>query len=86
MALQLQSSLVERINEAQAGDKQLQKFRDQVEASLRTDLIVHSDGFLRYVTWLRVPKGDVGQELLAEAHNFPCNIHPGGIKIYRDLR
>ena len=48
MALQLRSSLIERIKEAQAGDKQFQKFQDQVEAGLRTDLIIHEDGSLRY--------------------------------------
>ena len=59
MALQLQSSLVERIKEAQAGDKQLQKFRDQVEVGFRIDLIIHGDGSLRYGTRLCVPKRDV---------------------------
>ena len=46
MALQLQSSLVERIKEAHASDKQLRKFREQVEAGFRTDLIIHVDGSL----------------------------------------
>lgn len=31
------SSLVERIKEAQAGDKQLQKFKERVKAGLRSD-------------------------------------------------
>ena len=48
MALQLQSSLINKIKEAQAGDKQLQKFRGKVEARLRTDLLLHGDGSLRY--------------------------------------
>jgi len=59
MALQRQSSLIERIKEAPAGDKQLQKFRDQVEDGLRTNLIIHGDGSLRYGARLCVPKGDV---------------------------
>ena len=59
MALQLQSSLIASIKEAQAGDKQLQKFRGQVEAGLRTDLLLHEDGSLRYGARLCVPKGDV---------------------------
>ena len=48
MTLQLQSSLIDRIKEAQAGDKQLQKCRGQVEAGLRTDLLLYGDGSLRY--------------------------------------
>ena len=86
MALQLQSSLVNRIKEAQAGDKQLQKFRNQVEAGLRTDLMIHEDISLTYGTRLWVPKGDVKQELPAEAHNSSYNIHPGRTKMYRDMR
>jgi len=38
--------MVDRIKEARAGDKQLQKFRDQVEVGLKTDLILHGDGSL----------------------------------------
>jgi len=41
---------------------------------------------LRYGARLCVPKGDVRQELLVEAHNSPYNIHPGGTKMYRDLK
>ena len=59
IAQQLQSSLIERIKEAQAGDKQLQKFRNQVEAGLRTDLIINEDGSLIYGARLCVPKGNV---------------------------
>ena len=86
MALQLQSLLIDRIKEAHVEDMQLQKFRDQVEVGLRTDLIIHGDGSLRYGVRLCVPKGDVRQELLAAAHNSPYNIHPGGTKMYRDLK
>ena len=86
MASQLQSSLIERIKEAQGGDRQLQKFQDQVEAELRTNLIIYGDGSLRYDVRLCFPKGDVRQELLAEAHNSPYSIHPGGTKMYLDLK
>ena len=53
---------------------------------MRTDLLLHGDGSLRYGARLCVPKGDVRQELLKEAHNSPYNIHPGGTKMYRDLK
>ena len=48
MGMHFQSSLVERIKKAQAGDKQLQNFKKQVEAKLRTDLVIHEDESLRY--------------------------------------
>jgi len=75
-------ALVERIKEGQADDKQFQKFRDQVEAGLRTDLIFHEDGSLRYGARSCVPKRDFRQKLLTKAHNSPYNVHPNGTKIY----
>ena len=50
---------------------------NQIEAGWRTDLIIHEDGSLRYSARLCVPKGDVRQEVLAEAHNSPYSVHPG---------
>ena len=57
-----------------------------MEAGLRKDLLLHEDGSLRYGARLCVPKGEVRQELLLETHNSPYNIHPGGTKMYRDLK
>ena len=57
-----------------------------MEAGLRKDILLHEDGSLRYGARLCVPKGEVRQELLLEAHNSPYNIHPGGTKMYRDLK
>ena len=33
-----------------------------------------------------VPKGDIRQEILAEAHNSVYSVHPGSTKMYRDLK
>jgi len=57
-----------------------------VEAGLRTDLLIHEDGSLRYGARLCVPKGDVRQELLTEADNSRYNVHPDGINMYQDLK
>ena len=46
MAFQLQPKLMEEIEEAQKGDPRLQKFREQVEAGLRSDICIQSDGTL----------------------------------------
>ena len=57
-----------------------------MEAGLRADLLLPGDGSLRYGARLCVPKGEVRQELLLEAHNSPYNIHPGGTKMHWDLK
>ena len=45
------------------------------------------DGVLRYQGRLCVlDVGELRQHILAEAHNSRYSIHPGAIKMYRDLR
>jgi len=48
MAFQIQPTLMEKIREAQKKDPRLQKFREQVEAGLRTDVRIHTDGALYF--------------------------------------
>ena len=55
-------------------------------AGLHDDVVLHEDGSLRFGSRICVPEGDVRAELLAEAYSFPYSIHPGGTKMYKDLR
>ena len=86
MAMQVQLALIEQIKAAQTGDPLLQKLRGQVETGLRSDILVHEDGSLRYGARLCVPKGEVRRRLLEEAHHSPYSIHPESTKMYRDLQ
>jgi len=86
MALQIQSSLIDEIKEAQKEDPRLQIFRAQVEAGLRTDICIHPDGALYFGSRLCVPQGEVRQKILEEAHSSAYSIHPGGTKMYQDLK
>jgi len=84
MTLQFQSTLLEKIKEAQSGDPKIQEFRNQVKTGLRTDMQIHEDGTLRFSDRICVPKGDVRQEVLSKAHNPAYSIHTGGTKMYQD--
>jgi len=57
MAMQTQPTLFEKIREAQSGDLNLQEFREQVEAGLRSDLQIHEDGTLHFGNIICVPEG-----------------------------
>ena len=49
--------------------------------------IVHTDGSLRYRGWVVVPKlTDLREEILREFHYSRFSVHPGGTKMYHDLR
>ena len=42
---------------------------------------------MRFGNWLCVPNDpDLKAKILKEAHNMSYTIHPGDIKMYRDLR
>ena len=48
MTLMTQPSLIEKIKEAQKEDPKLQKIREEVEAGLRQDIVIHADGSLQF--------------------------------------
>jgi len=86
MTLQIQPTLIIEIKEAQKEDPRLQKFRAQVEAGLRTDVRIHSDGTLYFGNRICVPQGKIRQKILAETHSLAYSIHPGGTKMNQDLK
>jgi hypothetical protein len=85
--LRVQPTLVERIKVAQAGDLQLQKMKLMVESGAPSEFCIHEDGSLRFGNRLCVPNDpNLKEEILSEAHNTGYTVHPGGTKMYRDLR
>jgi hypothetical protein len=86
MAIQLKPNLIEKIIAEQELDPRLQKFRSEVESGARTDLRIGTDGALYLGSRLCVPKTEVRQEVLLEAHSSVYSIHPGGTKMYKDLK
>ena len=86
MTFQIQPTLMDEVKEAQKEDSRLQKFRAQVEAELRTNVHIHSDGALYFGNRICVPQGDVRQKILAGAYSSAYSIHLGGNKMYQDLK
>ena len=85
MTLATQPSLIEKIKEVQKEDPKLQKIREEVEARVRQEIVIHVDGSLRFGSRLCVQSGKVRRELLCEAHSSPYSVQPGGTKMYIDL-
>jgi len=78
MVMQIQPTILEKIREVQSGDFKLQEFREQVKVGLRSDMQIHADGTLHLGNRICMLKGEVRQEVLAEAHSLTYSIHPGG--------
>ena len=71
MTFQIQPTLINEIKE----DPRSQKFRAQVDAGLRTDIRIHSDGALYFGNRICIPYGEVQQKILTEAHSSAYSIH-----------
>ena len=79
--------MIERIKIAQSNDPQLQKIRDLINLGSQSEFCIHEDGSLMFGNRLCVPNdSDLKVEILKEAHNTSYTIHPGGTKMYWDLR
>ena len=81
------SSLVVEVKEKKASDPILLELKGAVNNQRVEIFSQGGDGVLRYQGRLCVPDvGELRQHILAEAHNSRYSIHPGAIKMYRDLR
>ena len=78
---------MEEIRLNQESDPELQRIKQNLEKGKSLGFVVHEDGTLRFQNRLCVPKNEELRKLiLEEAHNTRYSVHPGGTKMYRDLR
>ncbi|XP_020112151.1 uncharacterized protein LOC109726770 [Ananas comosus] len=87
LALVVQPTLLERIKSLQPADPNLQKVRRDIEGGCGGDFGIDAGGALRFRNRWCVPENeDVRKLILQEAHRTPYSIHPGGIKMYQNLK
>nr|CAD1838550.1 unnamed protein product [Ananas comosus var. bracteatus] len=87
MSLVVQPTLTERITLGQQSDPYLQKVRAEIEQGKDGDFTIHTDGSLRFRGGWCVPSdSELRSDILSEAHRSPYTVHPGGTKMYRDLK
>ena len=84
--LTLQLDLYEEIARKQLADDYLEAKKAKCgEAGCEFE--IKGDGGLRYKGRWCVPKDDeLKKRILEEAHNSPYSVHPGGDKLYKDLK
>jgi len=86
-ALTLQPSTVDEIQVNQESDPKLQRIKENLEKEKSPGFVVYEDGTLRFQNHLCVHKNEeLRKQVLEEAHNTRYSVHPGGTKMYRDLR
>jgi len=85
-ALQISSSIVDKIKEGQQKGSELVKLSQKVEGESTPEFTL-KEGVLRFRGRLCVPKIDkLREELLKESHESIFSTHPDSTKMYRDLK
>ena len=81
-------SPLSRVIESQGQDVEIVSIRDRVQSgTCDKGWTVHADGSLRYRGRVVVPQlTDLREEILREFHYSRFAVHPGGTKMYQDLR
>ena len=81
------STLLERIKEAQEKDTEVQKWVERVKKGENSDFNLGMNGILRFQNRIVVPKDEeFKREILEETHRSKFTVQPGGNKIYQELR
>ena len=81
-------SLLSKVIESQEQDTGIMSIRDWVHAGTGDeDWVIHTYGILRYRGLVVVPQlTALREEILREFHCSRFIVHPGGTKMYHDLR
>ncbi|KAK1649149.1 hypothetical protein QYE76_066954 [Lolium multiflorum] len=86
-SLELQPTLISQIKEAQKGNASIDGIKSQIVAGKAPGFTVDEEGVLWYNGRLCVPSdSELKQVILKEAHDTLYSIHPGGTKMYQDLK
>ncbi|KAG8500940.1 hypothetical protein CXB51_002866 [Gossypium anomalum] len=85
--LQVRPTWTEQVKEKQLKDDSLALRFQQVRNGENEDFGLNTEGVLCFRGRVCIPKDpELRQLILKEAHGGLCAIHPGGNKLYRDLR
>ncbi|KAL0456204.1 UNVERIFIED_CONTAM: Transposon Tf2-12 polyprotein [Sesamum latifolium] len=86
-ALQLKPDFVNQIKEAQTRDPFLLRMLERMKQGKKLNFSIRADGVIVNGERVCVPDVDgLREEILREAHNASYAIHPGTVKMYRNLR
>jgi hypothetical protein len=85
--LMVQSELLARIKAAQLEDPECAKIKQLLTEGKAKEFCLKEDGLLTHFKQVCVPGiGELRKEIMSEAHHSPYTVHPGGTKMYRDVK
>ncbi|XP_075479318.1 uncharacterized protein LOC142520201 [Primulina tabacum] len=86
-SLMVRPTLADRIKAEQSADNELQQLRQRDEEKGNLNFELNEKGIWTYRGRLCVPKqGTIINDILIDSHATPYSIHPGGTKMYKNLK
>jgi hypothetical protein len=85
--LMVQLELLARIKAAQLEDPECAKIKQLLAEGKAKEFYLKEDGLLTHLKQVCVPGiGRLRKEIISEAHHSPYTVHPGGTKIYHEVK
>jgi hypothetical protein len=87
MEMEVSSSLLKEIHKGQVEDEKIQEIKRNIEEEKSPIFLEDDQGVLWYKGKICVPNvKELKDKILHEAHESTYSIHPGGNKMYHDLK
>jgi hypothetical protein len=87
MDMEVDSTLLHDIWKGQLEDEKIQEIKINIKEDKSPSFMEGDQGALWYKRTIYVPNvKELKDKILQEAHNSTCSIHPGGNKMYQDLK
>jgi hypothetical protein len=87
MEMEVSSSLLKEIHKGQVEDEKIQEIKRNIEEEKSPIFLEDDQGVLWYKGKICVPNvKELKDKILREAHESTYSIHPGGNKMYHDLK
>ena len=80
-------TLLDEIRLAQVGDMEIERIKENISKGRALDFTEDERGIIRFRNRVCVPQmAGLREKIMTEAHNTTYSIHPGGTKMYQDLK
>jgi hypothetical protein len=87
MEIEVGSNLFQEIWKGQVGDEKIQEIKHNIKEEKSPGFLEEEEGVLWYKGMICVPNvKELKDKILREAHESAYSIHPGGNKMYHDLK
>jgi hypothetical protein len=87
MEMEVRSSLLQEIHRGQLEDEKIHEIKHNIEEEKSPSFMVDDQGVLWYKGMIYVSNvKELKDKILHEAHESAYSIHPGGNKMYHDLK